>query len=53
MSRNDRIVPSAPDGSHKVLASPSGRMSRGCCWMVMGELELEPDAELPEERLGG
>jgi len=21
--------------------------------MVMGELELEPDAELPEERLGG
>lgn len=39
--------------TYKVLVSPSGRMSLGCCWMVMGELELEPDAELPEERLGG
>lgn len=38
--------------TYKVGAEPlSVRMSLGCCWTVMGE--LEPDPELADDTLGG
>jgi hypothetical protein len=38
--------------TYKVGAEPlSVRMSLGCCWIVMGE--LEPDPELADDTLGG
>lgn len=38
--------------TYKVGAEPlSVRMSLGCCWIVIGE--LEPDPELADDTLGG
>lgn len=38
--------------TYKAGAEPlSVRMSLGCCWMVTGE--LEPDPELADDTLGG